>query len=241
MSIFQKFGASVAGAALVATAVTTSVALPEVAEAQTIRQPESCRLLEREYSRQANDQRRIEQQASRDVGRSVNDTLRGRNRSGSTGGNILGSVLGGVAQIQVPKIFGGGQRNLARLEEQCAVEREMIQDGVCRNQTRERGSVDTANGRVVGSARGRIDESRDCTSQTYGNPGNRTLTDGGRGAGGAIARERDLQDSGQLSRGGVSTGRDFSKCAIGTKEMVCPTANGGVERIPLASVPGAHR
>lgn len=236
MSIFKNFTSSVAGAALVVTGLTTSVALPEPAEAQTIRQPESCRLLEREYQRQANDRRRIEQQASRDIGRGVNDTVRGR-RSGNGAEGILGSVLGGVAQIQVPRIFGGGERNIARLESQCAEERELQQAGVCRNNTRERGSVETRDGRVVGTARGGIDESRECTSQTYGSPRERTLT-GARNEDGAAARERQLQESGQTSRNsGSNTGRDFSRCAQitdhGKPALACPTASGGVEIVQI--------
>lgn len=232
MKFFEKLTASAASAALAITSIGAGVALPEVAEAQTIREPQSCRLLDREMQTRAREDQRIAQRGSRDVGRAI-----------TRGGN-LGDAARSIFGSQVEREISRATRDnsyIRDLQYRCAEERELLQAGVCRNNTRERGSVETHDGRVVGSARGRIDESRDCTSQTYGSPGNRTLT-GGRGVDGALARERDLQDSGQLSRGSRSnTGRDFSNCAVGKTEMVCPTADGGFERIPLPAAPAPRR
>lgn len=209
--------------------------MPEPAEAQTIREPRSCQLLDRERQRIARDDQRIAERGSRDIGRVI------------TRGGSLGDALRGIAGSQVERQVSRATRDntyIRDLEYRCAEERELQSIGVCRNRTSERGTVDTADGRVVGSARGRIDESRDCTSQTYGSPGNRTLT-GGRAVDGAVARERQFQEEeGPRGRTGT-TGRDFSRCAQitdqGRPALACPTANGGVEIVRISSSPAPRR
>ena len=235
MKFLEQFTNSVAAAALVVTTAATSVALPEVAEAQTIREPQSCRTLDRELQQMGREDNRQARRAADIAGRAVE---RSTSRRGSDAGDVArgvgGALLGGLLQKKVYDQYrDDGYIN--DLRARCDADLARQEAGVCKNRTSERGYVETRNGQVVGTARGGIEESRDCTSQTYGSPGNRTLTGGN--AGERYAQEDQYRREASPMR----SSRDFSKCSQITWEgkpaLACPAPNGAPEIVPLAPAP----
>ena len=191
MSILKKFTASVAGATLTTTSLVTSLAMPEIAQAQTIRDPQSCRQLDYERQRIAREESNIARNASRDIGNAVRNGLGGRHNGRDLGDVLGGAIGGGAAQILIPRAIGVDKGYVRQLEARCAEDRQLLEVGVCQNRSSERGYVATYNGQVSGAARGGIDERRDCTSQTFGSPGNRTLTGGGGGSPSSFAVQQE--------------------------------------------------
>ncbi len=168
MDFKKSFVNSAAAVAVVISGAASNLAFVEPAEAQsrarTQVEPRACIDFNREQERVARQEQRANERAARTTGRAIQNGI-GRNGKVDLG-DILGNIGGGLVEREMARPTND---RLNYLYNQCQYERAQLAQGICVETQRESGSVATENGRIVGNARGRRDDTRECTSTSTGN------------------------------------------------------------------------